>query len=375
MGQNRRPDAGAQTRILADAGWGAWLDRAGGAAPAGRVAADLWRQHLGPSFEDSLRDLMTSAGTLRGRGKVHAMRENLWRMATPSPELRAALELVVVSLYNPWVSDAVMGEALAPLRQHLAGSSVRNTPTRAAQRAYVTALGLGLAGARRSRPVAVDWEQLVRDLRAALAHPAPPSAEALLPRADHISQTIYREPGGGVAHRLMTETLAEVALRGFDEAAVPEIAHRSGVPEGALFDIHPDKAALFREATQRQQKVCLGANDAFLREVGEAQGPGVADAVGLREFQRPDFAFERVLALEQLRLSWHDRTMLRLQDEILDPLSQDLAIRHPEWPPDRVAGEVHLGYALGVGAYFLAVLVPDAYRLPFEVVTIPLLGG
>lgn len=70
----------------------------------------------------------------------------------------------------------------------------------------------------------------------------------------------------------------------------------------------------------------------------------------------------------------HDEELLRKQEEQFEAFVAQQAAARPDWAPTSSAAVVHQGLATGFGLSLLAILDPDAARLPHDVVTIPLLG-
>ena len=95
----------------------------------------------------------------------------------------------------------------------------------------------------------------------------------------------------------------------------------------------------------------------------------------LRELLRPEFSHQRAVYGEELRVSCHDEGLLRKQEEQFQAFVQQQVASNPNWPPTLSAARVHMGLAIGYGVGLLAILDPEAGSLPFDVVTIPLLGA
>lgn len=83
----------------------------------------------------------------------------------------------------------------------------------------------------------------------------------------------------------------------------------------------------------------------------------MAEAVALRQIQHPRLAYARSLALEQLRLSWHDRELKAAQEVDLDAVVASFASEDPVRYGESLA-LVHLAYSVGLGAAALPMLHP-----------------
>jgi len=111
-------------------------------------------------------------------------------------------------------------------------------------------------------------------------------------------------------------------------------------------------------------------NHAFTERLRADHGLGVAEAVLLREYQLPAHRIPRVMALEQVRLAWHDVGLMDQATAGIDEYRAGL-LQDPAWKLEGEA-DFFLNYAITLGAAVLPLFAPDAYRLPNDVVTIPL---
>jgi AcrR family transcriptional regulator len=227
-------------------------------------------------------------------------------------------------------------------------------------------VGLGLVlVARRPGIERIDVERIADVLLRALANPAPARP---LPDIDspHFHGPIPFDTGDDVRDRLLQATLDIVGERGFDAATVDAIAQRAGSSEGALFARYPTKVALYLDASQRQAAHGLRSTEAFIETVTLTQGRGIAEAAIIREFMRPGRDHLRIFALEQLRTGWHDPI---LREAVMREYTAFVAEAHATKPGFNLA-EAHVGFAIGGGTLLLCVLYPDAWLLPYDVVTV-----
>lgn len=135
-----------------------------------------------------------------------------------------------------------------------------------------------------------------------------------------------------------------------------------------MFNRYPTKLALFADAVAVYQNYSYRANEAFARTIGEERSRGIGEAVTIREMMRPGVAGLRRLSLEHVRVCWHDpglaeTTVAEIKDFVgtLDdtPMS------------GRSMAYWHVGWAVGNGVLLVAQLHPDAWTLPYDVVTVP----
>lgn len=290
----------------------------------------------------------------------------------PSTAVRAATELVIASQFDPSLAKAVARQLATTVQVWC--TPVRKNPTAeiAAQRAYLLCLALGLVLAH-SRAGAADldlgWQQesLFEALSTSRAPVALPKA-----RAGYLEAGVSFDTGDIALDSLLQATLDEVAARGFDGATTSSIARAAGCSDGLIFARYPSKIALFLDASKRQQAISFRNYDAYQTEVRTKHGMGIADAVAIREVQRPHVSAQRVTYLEQIRISWHDDELQRALAAEFDQFVSDATAGDPAWGPANSPAELHVSIALGFGLSLLPVLHPEAWSLPYDVVTIPL---
>lgn len=369
----------ASVRVAAREGWGeftfARVAREAGTSRrplqdryAGRsqLAAATWTESVEPVVRGILVEFLASAGLLHApldRQRLVAVMDDL---AHPSPEVQAAVELLIVAQFDSDLAAAVsasLGEEISHWCMPIPGELSRED---AARRAYMLSVALGLVlVARRPGVERIDVAHLADVWLRILATPVAPRA---LPEVDvpHLSAPVPFATGDEVRDRLLQAMLDEVGERGYDAATVEAVAQRAGSSQGALFARYPSKAALFLDAVRRQSAHGLRANEACIARIAASHGRGVAEAAMIREFMRPGRHHLRIIALEQLRTGWHD-------PEIREALAREheafVAECHARMPGFHVA-EAHAGYAVGGGTLLLCILCPDAWLLPYDVVTV-----
>ena len=104
-------------------------------------------------------------------------------------------------------------------------------------------------------------------------------------------------------------------------------------------------------------------------------GPGRADAVLWREYMRPEHQRGRSLALEQLRVGWREQVLQQATDAAEAAFTDSTVAANLGIERESIVSRIHLDFAQGYGAELLPTFFPLAWRLPFDVVTVPLLGG
>lgn len=329
---------------------------------------------LGPPLVKQLASLLTAAGQLGEPSRPADLARALDELTRPDPASVAAVELVMVSRFDPALGGAV---------ESVLGRTVRGwcTPTRgsvpaalAARRSYLLAIGMGLVAAGPTAPSGLRLDSEAARLVSALAAGARPVS---LPRVEaaHLRVRPVLAPDDPALEALLTATLDEVADRGFDDATTAGISRAAGHSEGLLFSRYQSKLELFLDACEIQRQPGFEANEAFLSRLTSSRGRGVAEAVLIREFMHPDAEGPRTLTLEQVRVAWHD-TRLR---ESLTRQAEEFVNSLRESPTGVPAGRdpaayFHLATAIGLGLVLLPRLDPGAWRLPYDVMTVPLEG-
>lgn len=376
-------DSGVE--LLAADGWGALsfravADRAGLSprplrdryADVPALAAGVWAERCYPAVADALMRVQAAAGLRGDAPSEKACAEILDELAHPSPVMLAAGELLVVSHFEPLLRGAVGGTLGRDVQAWCAPRSGRPSRAMGARRAYLLCLALGLVlagrrpGAERytmAEEAAVLFEALADD-RAPVA--LPPG------RTAPFAGNVVFDTGDPLRDALLASTLAEVGEHGYDGATTRRIVEAIGVTEGALFARYSSKLEVFIEATKMHSAQGYQANDEWLRGLAERYGDGIAAAVFMNEGMRPRYARLRALGLEEVRVTWHDPALrdahAKELDEFAAALLNDEAITSPR---RRDPANVHRRFAMGLGIYLLPHLYPGCWRLPYDVITVP----
>lgn len=374
----------ASVRVAAERGWGdftfAQVAREAGTsrrplqdryADRSALAAATWNEQAEPILRGLLVEFLASAGLLRTDPDPARLTAVLDALAHPTLEIQAAVEFLIVAQFDDELRAAVSNT----LGAQIAHWCTPATPTsespglsaeEAARRALMLSVALGLVlVARRPGVERIDVKHVSGVLLRLLAFPAPARP---LPEMDspHFHDPVPFDTGDEVRDRLLQATLDVVGERGYDAATVDAIARRAGSSEGALFARYPTKVALYLDASRRQAAHGLRSNEACMEEVARTHGRGLAEAAMIREFMRPGRDHLRIFALEQMRTGWHDPV---LREAVLREYTAFVAEAHATKPGFNLA-EAHVGFAIGGGTLLLCVLHPDAWLLPYDVVTV-----
>lgn len=341
---------------------------------ASHLAAAAWTSEAEPALVGAFTDLLTAGGQLDqplSRTDLTAAFEVL---AHPDATMRAACELLMVSQFDLVLRAAVRKGLGAQVEQWCQPEARSVSRADTGRRGYLLMQGLGLLIAgRRPGIEGMDLRHEVGVIADALEQPRKPVA---LPkgRARHLDETTPFDTGDPTLDALLQSVLDQVGSDGFERASVERIVAGAGTSQGALFGRYATKLDLFIDATRRQQAIALRINHAYISDIAKRYGAGVADAVTLREFQRPGRERARAHLLEQIRIAWHEPELAAVQEDELRAFAQEEFLVGVARTKRQAPAYLHIGYALGLGAPALTILYPGCWTLPYDVVTIPMLG-
>lgn len=335
------------------------------------LGAAVWTERSGPALRQALDGALAAAGLLDGEPSQDDFREAMGRLSRPSNELRAAVELLIISMFEPVVRDAVRDDIAHDATDWCTPRRGQVPRALAARRAYLIMVSLGLLAAGRRQSVSrLNLTGEFDHLFTALQDPASPGS---LPtaRPEHVT-TLAFDTGDPILDALLVATLDQVGELGFDGATSMAIAGAAGVSETTIFLRYPTKLAMFVDAAARQQAIAFRANEEFTERVASRHGRAVAEAVTIREFLHPDLARPRAIYAEELRVSWHDEELRQRQEAELEGFVEEMRLEHPEWSTAETPARFHMAYATGLGYALLPLVAPEAWSLPFDVITRPL---
>lgn len=292
--------------------------------------------------------------------------------------MRATATFLVVCGYELRLREQV-ARSLDPLIASAITPGVDGPDSaRAARNAYALCTGLGLL-------LMAQWERAAAyDLTGEIARIATAiSADTIevdVPTegAKHLDETALFDTGDSALDDVLQATLDLVGRYGLEHATMQRIARAAGVSEGYVFRRYPTKTDLFLNATDRMATRAAALNNDYMIRLATAYSPGLSAAAMFREVMRPGIELQRGLNLEQLRLTWHNESMRRVvQDAVDASTSPAVELRLGDEPltQDSVAVAAHVSDAVVTGAILLATRHPDAWQLPYGVITVPLLDS
>ena len=348
------------------------------------LAAAAWQRRAWPALEESIEAVLQAGGAGTGgediaRPGAHASGTALARavepLLRPSAKLAAAMELTLVAGFHDVLDEAVRQKLTPRVSAWLSGTNAAQARTLIGQRGYLVMLATGLlmAALRRRHMPVPDLEAYLEGLATALHAAATPVS---LPADDapHMDLAPTFDTGDPGLDRLLRSALLLIGTRGFDDTSVEAICRDAGVSQGFLFGRYASKLELFTDASRRQQSAAYATNSAFLAGLDERYGPGLAQAVIIREVQQPERRHQNVIFLEQVRMAWHDDRLRDAQEaEVAAAFADEPRPRTKQARSEAYAG-AYVSTALGLGASLMPRIYAQAHLLPYDVVTKPLLG-
>ena len=391
MTDSRAPRQGRSTRndalivqatadLLADHGWPA-ITFVGVAHRAGlserpvrdrysthlQLATAAWEEVIAPVLADSLASVLSVVSS----GDAHDLASAFDPFLRPDRRHRAAAEMLSLAAHNEGARAAVTAtlthvkEALDPSRT--------GGPRQAATQGYAVMLALGLLMEFwRKGTHELDLTSSLVALASVLENPAEP-VDLPPQRATHLDEAPVIDTGDPLWDAVLIATLRLVGTRGYEAATVEAIVAEAGCSQSVLFRHYATKADAFFDATRRMIGRATQLNVDYQALLVGQYSRGIAEAVMMREFMRPGREIPRIIELEQYRLAWHHETMRVYVETEQAPVHAAYLETLTDVSGVEAQARLHLELALGMGTVLLAQLIPDAWQLPYDVVTVPLL--
>ena len=332
------------------------------------LMAAVWCERSLPAVQQILIDALSAAGALDSEADHGRCAQILDDAAHPDVPLRAAAELVLAAQFDPALGEVVRGTLGTQLAALVTARGRQVTRVLAAKRAYLLCLVLGLIVAGRRTEIG--------DI--SVAYSAGPIVAAVVTHRDevplpaqslpHLDAPVPFATGDATRDLLLQCMLDQVGQWGYLGTSVERVARGAGSSQGAIFGRYDSKLDLFLDATSRQNAIAFRETEAFMVDIARQYGTGIAEAVTIRESQRVGREGLRAVALEGVRLSWHDERMKQATEAVLTAFEVEA---HASGSPF-MADNFHFGYAIGLGILVLPILTPNAWKLPYDVMTVPL---
>ena len=338
------------------------------------LGAHAWQRLLRAPLTEAL-DAVIAAGLAAGSPAPDGPGATLPDFASameafvrPSPEIRAALELVMGSQFDPAQRAAIFEPATGWLRERC--QPIGGDTARAAQATAIAVWALGLViVSNRPWTDSMDPAPAIARIHGALAHPAKPMP---LPAtsAAYLRESPF-DTGDPRVDTILMRTLESIGTAGYQRTHVGSATDAAQVSESFAFTRYPSKLDLFLAVSQTGYAQAYDDIRSFRQAVAADQGIGIAEAVTWREYLSPDVADRRIVSIETDRLTAYNTRMreitLTAEQALLDGILADV----PKAQRRAMTGHLHLDFASGHGLPLIGVLLPDSWQLPFDVVTVP----
>ena len=328
----------------------------------------VWRERIAEPLLSAWRDLVSYVDA--GMDSAADLQRVMHPFTRPNAIMRTAAELIIVGRYDTEIFRAISETVGNEFTNWTTPATPAVSPTLAAQRALTIGLAHGyLTEARRNRTLKVDLSGEISKLAFAMAHPATLTE---LPKvsATHLDDPVRFDTDDPMVKSVLRSTLELVGTVGFDATTIESICQHSGFTRSVIFNRYKTKRDLFVDATNQMLSEAVSLNDHYMSRIAEDHGVSIADACMLREFMRPGREANVTVALEQLRISWHDLDVQAAIDLALienqRKISQDVPSSAGE-----VSAVLVTAAALGHGIVALANINPDIWLLPYDVVLVP----
>lgn len=352
----------------------------------GRVARELGVSHsVMTKRYDELDDLLCDLWVHVGLPQIDRLLEWIFDqvrwIGDRDPASASAIE---PAIFRRTHEKMIMLEllALAPTRPKLRtivreafgerlGGTLRDDPVVAVQVVFLLALVVGVQAELRT--TSANQELLATVLSQVVTAMSEPGEAVALPEVDASHMARYDfDTGDERKDRILASCLENVSRRGLTGTTTKAIARDAGVSEGLLFSMFESKTDVFFEATALQSRLGYKANLDFGMAMTERYGPGIGNAILIREWLSPVLDRYRAAVLEEIRITWHDADLWRRISNVRQELLGDSRLTGTKTSPTPIekAAQV-VALALPIGIYVVGEVLPGAAGLPFSVVTLP----
>jgi AcrR family transcriptional regulator len=345
-------------------------------ADKGALGAHAWDTQLRAPLTEAL-DTAITAGLAADASSPAAAARTLAPFAAamdafirPETNVRAALDLVIGSHFDPQQRAAVFDPMAAWLRDRCQPPGTPADPARAAQATAIAIWALGLiVFSNRPWVDAIDPAPAIARIHDALAHPAKAKR---LPQttADYLRASPF-DTGDPRVDMILLSALESIGTVGYQRTRIADATRAAGVSESFAFTRYPTKLDLFIAINATAYEQAYADFQAFRATIAESRGPGIAEAVTWREYLAPDVAGRRIVGIETDRLSWYDARMRDVAFAADTAVLDGILTGVPKAARPEMTGHVHLDFASGHGLPLIGALLPDSWQLPFDVVTVP----
>lgn len=337
------------------------------------LAAGAWRAELAESWLTHVTALIDAGDTpgVTGAELITAFEPFM----SPSAEMRAACELILVSSYESSLQRAIADTVGAQLTEWVTPQRGQVTRAEAARHAFLIATSLGFVlEAGRLGDFDADFTLPMDALAHALTHPTSP---ARLPgaRADFLDEPMDFATGDPAWDAILTATLDCVGELGYEAATIDTIDAAAGYSRTVIFTRYRTKQDLFIDATDRVLAKNVALTVAYQQAIEATSADGIPDSCYLREIMRPERTRIRTIGLEQIRLAAHIEALQQPIREALGQYEEVFRAEAPDQSARQIRGRLISDVALSTGALALAQLRSDVWQLPYDTILVPLRRG
>ncbi len=282
-----------------------------------------------------------------------------------SDETLAFVELLSLAVTTPKLRRAVRES----FDTHVRAVSTDNL-VRATQLSFLIAMMIGAMCELRTTKA--NLSVLAKLIEEVVGEVSEPTDDVALPNEDASYLDVIEFDSGDVKRdAILASCLDNVAQHGFENTTTRMIVQQAGVSEGLLFSMFGSKLDVFIEASMLHTRRGFQKNLDFVVEVTAKYGIGIANALLMREMMHPSRSKQRAIAVEQIRMTWHDAALRRRIDKNKKDLFDSAHFPRPALPvstaEERATQLIEL--AIPTGLYLLAELFPRVANLPFVIVT------
>lgn len=231
--------------------------------------------------------------------------------------------------------------------------------------ALTVALGLATSATALTGPFALDLP-LASIATAITADQAPE------PLPDVVASFMELQPistGDHTVDTVLNAALRAVAHDGYRATTMGRICERANVSEGAIFGRYATKLDLVIDIVERRQREAMATSAAFTADLTVAVGPAITEAVLWREHFRPEHRPACCFGMEVERLALHEPRLASRLHAARAMFAADYLETLEGLPLAEAQGSIDFGIVLGTGLQIMAVLYPEGFDLPFNVVT------
>jgi AcrR family transcriptional regulator len=173
--------------------------------------------------------------------------------------------------------------------------------------------------------------------------------------------------------QLFSALLNVIAEHGIQNATTQAIAKAANSNEGLLFNRYASKIDAFLDAMNQHQRLYIQKQNAAALALSAEHPAALVDTAVIQRSLHPDREAPRAVAMEYLRMTRYHPHVAEHLTQTQRALREQILQANPTAPHATIDGWLSYGLAIGAGLGILPLLLPEAHRLPYNVVLEPLL--